>query len=181
MADHPLYGQRAFVLSRTEKQGLGSAYRAGFDRTRGREYTAVVEMDADLSHPAEALPALVAALTSRADLAIGSRYVSGGTTVGWSWKRRLISRAGNVYVRLVPGMPVRDATAGFRAFRTTALRAIDVATTRSDGYAFQIETTRRVYRTGLAIVGVPITFNERTAGASKMNAAIAREAVVGVA
>ena len=179
VAGHPAFRRRVHLLSRHPKAGLGVAYRAGYAEALAAGYDAVVQMDADLSHAPEDVPVLLEAL-DRADVVIGSRYVAGGRTHGWAWSRRLVSWAGNLYVRVVLGLPVRDATGGFRAFRSTALTSIDVLHSRSDGYAFQIETTWRASRRGLRVVEVPITFTERVAGASKMNAGIALEAVVNV-
>jgi dolichol-phosphate mannosyltransferase len=176
---HPEFCGRVFLLSRRPKSGLGVAYRAGYAEALDAGYDAVVQMDADLSHSPQDVPGLVAAL-EQADIVIGSRYVHGGRTVGWPLSRRLISWVGNLYVRAVLGLPARDATAGFRAFRASALTAIDVLHSHSDGYAFQIETTWRAQRRGLRIVEVPITFTERVAGASKMSTAIALEALVNV-
>lgn len=177
---HPAYGERVFLLERAGKGGLGSAYRAGFAWALDREADAVVEMDADLSHPPAVIPALVAGLRD-ADLVIGSRYVPGGGTVGWPLRRQLISRGGNAYARLLLGLPVRDATGGFRAFRADTLRTIGALSSESDGYAFQVETTWRAHRQGLTISEVPIIFSERTVGESKMSAAIAVEAMTRVA
>jgi dolichol-phosphate mannosyltransferase len=177
---HPQLGRRVLLLSRRPKAGLGVAYRAGYAEALDAGYEAVVQMDADLSHAPEDVPALLAAL-EHADMVIGSRYVPGGRTVGWPLSRRLVSWAGNLYVRKMLGLPVRDTTAGLRAFRTVALTAIDVLHSQSDGYAFQIETTWRAHLRGLRIAEVPITFTERVAGASKMNTAIAIEALVNVA
>ncbi len=136
-------------------------------------------MDADLSHPPERVPALVDAL-AEADVAVGSRYVAGGAISNWSWSRRLISWLGNWYVRLVLGLPVRDATAGFKAFRADALRTIGVVDSLSNGYCFQVENTWRAVRLGLVVVEVPITFTDRAAGSSKMSGRIVLEAVVRV-
>ena len=144
---HPAHGTRVWLLGRPGRGGLGSAYRAGFAWALGRGYDAVVEMDADLSHPPAVLPALVAGLAG-ADLVIGSRYVPGGRTEGWRWRRAVLSRLGNAYVRSVLGLDVHDATGGFRAFRASALRTIRVLSAESDGYAFQIETTWRADRHG---------------------------------
>lgn len=165
-----------FVLERTGKDGLGAAYRAGFRWALDRDYDRVVQMDADLSHPADRIPALLEALRD-ADVAVGSRYVPGGRVVDWAWSRRLVSRAGNLYVRLVLGLPVHDATAGFKAFRRDALVDIGATASTSDGYCFQIENTWRAVRLGLAVVEVPITFLERAEGTSKMSGSIVREAV----
>lgn len=176
---HPLHGSRVHLLSRRAKDGLGAAYRAGFAWALAHDASAIVQMDADLSHPADRLPALLAALGS-ADVAVGSRYVRGGGAVDWPWSRRLVSWAGNTYVRLVLGLHVHDATAGFRAFRPEALRRLDVTAAESDGYCFQIENSWRAERLGLRVVEVPIVFSDRTAGTSKMSSAIVREALLRV-
>ena len=176
---HPAYGLRLFLLSRGDKDGLGAAYRAGFAWALARGYDVIVQMDADLSHPPNRIPALVAALES-ADVAIGSRYVRGGGVRHWTLRRRAISRAGNAYVRAVLGLDVRDATAGFRAFRRDALLRLGALDSESNGYAFQIENTWRASRAGLRTTEVPITFTDRTVGESKMSGAIVREAVVRV-
>jgi dolichol-phosphate mannosyltransferase len=175
MAEQP----RLHLLQRSTKDGLGAAYRAGFGWGLERGYQALVEIDADFSHPPDRLPALLDALET-ADVAIGSRYVPGGCTVGWSPIRKAISRLGNAYVRLVIGLPVRDATAGYRAFRSQVLRALAVESTASNGYCFQIEMTHRAWQEGFRIVEVPITFTERVAGTSKMHRRILLEALVRV-
>jgi dolichol-phosphate mannosyltransferase len=173
---HPAYDDRVHLLGRPAKAGIGPAYRAGFGWAREHGYDVVVQMDADGSHPADAVPRLVAALDD-ADVVIGSRYVVGGRTVDWPWHRRLVSRAGNAYIRLVLGLPVRDCTAGFRAYRAGALAVLAEEGTHADGYSFQVETTWKAVRRGLRVVEVPITFVERRAGRSKMSAAIAVEAL----
>lgn len=174
---HPAFGDQVHLLTRPGRGGLGAAYRAGFGWAFDRGYDQIAQMDADLSHPPDRLPALFAALAD-ADVAVGSRYVRGGGVRLWGWHRRLISRGGNLYVRLVLGMPVRDTTAGFKAFRAPALHAIEVLGSQSNGYSFQIENTWRATRRGLRIVEVPIVFTDRTAGTSKMSGSIAREALV---
>ena len=176
VAAHPAFGRRISLLSRPDKDGLGAAYRAGFAWALAREYEVIVQMDADLSHPPAKIPELVAALGS-ADIAIGSRYVPGGAVSNWSAGRRLISWAGNTYVRSVLGLRVHDATAGFRAFRRDSLLRLDVLASRSNGYSFQIENTWRASRAGLVTTEVPITFTDRTTGQSKMSAGIVREAL----
>lgn len=176
VTSHPAWGRRVHLLSRAEKDGLGAAYRAGFAWALEHDYDVVVQMDADLSHPPARIPALVAALDS-ADVAIGSRYVTGGSVSNWSLSRRLISWAGNTYVRAVLGLRVHDATAGFRAFRRSSLERLDVLGSQANGYAFQIENTWRASRLGLTTTEVPITFAERTTGRSKMSAGIVREAI----
>jgi dolichol-phosphate mannosyltransferase len=176
---HARYRQRVHLLNRPGKAGLGAAYRAGFAWALEAGYEAVVQMDADLSHPPERLPALLAALET-ADVAIGSRYVRGGAVRDWPLSRRLISWAGNVYVRLVLGLSVHDVTAGFKAFRREALTRIRVLDSVSNGYCFQIENTWRACRAGLVVAEVPITFSDRGLGESKMSSAIVREALLRV-
>ena len=176
---HPAHGNRIFLLSRPEKDGLGAAYRAGFAWAVDRSYDVIVQMDADLSHPPARIPALVEALDT-ADMAIGSRYVRGGGVRNWSLSRRLISWGGNTYVRAVLRLDVRDATAGFRAFRRDSLVRLGALESQSNGYSFQIENTWRASRIGLSTAEVPITFTDRTVGQSKMSPTIVREAVVRV-
>ena len=170
---------RVLLLSRTAKDGLGAAYRAGFAWAAANGYEHVVQMDADLSHPADRIPVLLAALAT-ADVAVGSRYVPGGSVGNWPVRRRLVSSAGNRYVRLVLSLPVHDTTSGFKAFRRDALTRIGAVSTTSNGYCFQVENTWRAARLGLRVTEVPITFTDRTLGASKMSAAIVVEAVVRV-
>jgi len=161
------------VLRRAGKGGLASAYAAGFARALAAGAERVVQMDADLSHAPEALPRLLA---PAADLVLGSRYVPGGGTENWSLDRRLLSRFGSLYARAWLGMPYRDLTGGFKAWRAPALRGALSRPLDSDGYAFQVEMTLRAWRAGASIVEVPIVFREREAGDSKMNRAIALEA-----
>jgi dolichol-phosphate mannosyltransferase len=179
VAGHRDFGGRVHLLTRSSKDGLGAAYRAGFRWALDSSYDAVVQMDADLSHPPERLPALLAALGD-ADLAVGSRYVRGGGVQDWPLSRRAISRGGNLYVRWVLGLRVRDTTAGFKAFRREALERIGAVDSESDGYCFQVENTWRASRLGLRIAEVPITFRDRTCGESKMTTAIVAEALVRV-
>jgi dolichol-phosphate mannosyltransferase len=179
VTQHPAYRGRLHLLSRLKKDGLGAAYRAGFSWALAGSYDAIVQMDADLSHPPERVPALLAAL-EHADVAIGSRYVRGGAVRNWPLRRRVISRGGNHYVRLVLGIPVRDSTAGFKAFRREALEAIGAVHSESNGYCFQIENTWRASRLGLRITEVPITFTDRALGTSKMTSDIVREAMLRV-
>jgi dolichol-phosphate mannosyltransferase len=169
--DQPIH-----LLERGSKQGLGTAYVTGFRWAIERGYRAVVEMDADLSHNPADVPRLLAALDD-ADLAIGSRYVQGGGVGNWGRSRRILSQGGNVYARAWLGYGVRDSTSGFRAYRVSALEEVDLAGVRSEGYAFQIEMTRRLHLAGRRIVEVPITFVEREAGSSKMSRRIVFEAV----
>lgn len=168
--------ERVEVLHRPGKGGLGPAYRAGFAWGLERGFDALCEMDADLSHDPADVPRLLAALRG-ADLVIGSRYVPGGGVVDWPRHRLALSRGGNHYVRTMTGMPVQDATAGFRAFRRDVLEELDVSTIRSDGYSFQLEMALRTWRLGFRIMEIPITFVERTEGASKISRAIVIEAV----
>jgi dolichol-phosphate mannosyltransferase len=163
------------VMHRAEKGGLGKAYIAGFGWALDRGYDVIVEMDADGSHQPEHLPALIAALDD-ADLAIGSRWVRGGKVVNWPKSREALSRGANVYTRLMLGLGVRDATAGFRAYRAATLQKISLNKVESTGYCFQIDLTIRVAQAGLKIVEVPITFVEREHGASKMSNGIIMEA-----
>ncbi len=165
------------VLHRAEKQGLGPAYASGFDQALSEGAEIVVEMDADFSHDPADIPRLIEAVDGGADVAIGSRYVPGGSTPDWPLHRRLISRGGNLYARLMLGIPVRDATAGFRAFRAGALRSLPYRTAEASGYGFQVEMALRAHQQGLAIVEVPITFRDRALGTSKMGTGIVFEAM----
>ncbi len=164
------------VLHRPRKSGLGRAYVAGFEHALGAGAAAVVEMDADLSHDPADLPRLLEPLSGGADVVLGSRYVPGGGIRDWDALRRGISRFGCGYARRVLGVPVRDLTGGFKAFRASALEAIDYASVRSQGYAFQVELTYRALRRGLHVEEIPIVFRERERGTSKMSAMIALEA-----
>ncbi|MDQ2815105.1 MAG: polyprenol monophosphomannose synthase [Actinomycetota bacterium] len=163
------------VMHRTEKAGLGKAYIAAFGWALERGYDVIVEMDADGSHQPEHLTSLVAALAD-ADLSIGSRWMRGGKVVNWPKSRELLSRGANIYTRVMLGLGVRDATAGFRAYRAATLKKISLDQVESAGYCFQIDLTIRVARAGLKIVEVPITFVEREHGASKMSSTIMLEA-----
>ena len=165
------------VLRREGKQGLGSAYRAGFAHGLAQGHDVLLEMDADLSHDPADVPRLLQAMGEGADLVIGSRYVPGGQTPHWPLHRRLLSRWGNRYVGAALGVGVRDATAGFRAYRAEILEAIDYQTTSADGYAFQVEMAYRVRQAGGTIVEVPITFSDRVRGTSKMSGRIVVEAM----
>jgi dolichol-phosphate mannosyltransferase len=169
---------RVHVLHREGRGGLGRAYVAGFDWAIGHGYEVVVEMDADGSHPADRLPAMLDALSAepRPGLVIGSRWIRGGSVVNWPKRREILSRGANAYARVALGVPARDITAGFRAYPTAVLRTLS---TRVDsrGYSFQIEMTLRVFDAGLPIVEVPIEFREREAGVSKMSSSIVFEAM----
>ncbi len=164
------------VLHRAGKGGLGAAYVAGFGWALERGYGTLVEMDADGSHDPADLPRLLAALAD-ADLVVGSRWVPGGVVVNWPKSREILSRGGNTYTRLMLGIRVHDATGGYRAYRAGTLRVIDLPQVQSQGYCFQIDLTLRTARAGLEIREVPITFTERTRGASKMSRAIVAEAL----
>jgi dolichol-phosphate mannosyltransferase len=163
------------VLVRAKKDGLGNAYRNGFRVGMDRGYEVLVQMDADLSHDPAALPSLFAALDDGAEAVIGSRYIPGGSVPHWPWYRRALSKWGNRYACFVLGMSVHDATAGFRAYRVDALQAIDVFSTRAQGYGFQIETAYRISRSGRKLAEVPITFTDRVRGVSKMSLAVMSE------
>jgi dolichol-phosphate mannosyltransferase len=168
---------RVSVLHRPEKQGLGPAYAAGFAVAFAEGADVVCEIDADFSHDPADLPRLIAAVEGGADLAIGSRYVPGGGVADWPLHRRLLSRLGNVYASAVLGVPVRDMTAGFRAFRTDALRRLHPETCEASGYGFQVEMAWRAARAGMAVQEIPITFRDRVRGTSKMDWRIAAEAM----
>jgi dolichol-phosphate mannosyltransferase len=167
------------VLHRPGKQGLGAAYLAGFAWGLERGYDVLVEMDADGSHQPEQLPRLLSALRD-ADLVLGSRWVPGGTVENWPVSRKLISRGGTTYARLALGLPIRDVTGGYRAFRAGTLRQLDLHDVSSQGYCFQIDLAWRAVQRGLRVVEVPITFVERERGQSKMSGAIVRESLVKV-
>ncbi|NHU84300.1 polyprenol monophosphomannose synthase [Kocuria sp. JC486] len=169
------------VLHRKEKNGLGQAYIAGFKWGMDNDYEILVEMDADCSHQPEELPKLLQAVEDGADLAIGSRYVPGGSTVNWPWYRQFISRGGGIYARFFLGSNIQDITAGYRAFRASTLKAIDLDSVTSRGYCFQIDLGWRTELAGLKVVEVPITFVERAEGVSKMSGDITKEAVINVA
>ena len=169
---------RIEVLRRPVKAGLGSAYRAGFRWGLDRGFDTLVEMDADLSHDPDALPALLAPLGTGADLVIGSRYVPGGSIPSWSLGRILLSRWANRYAAAVLGLDVRDATAGYRAYSAEVLEAIGIDGVRAEGYAFQIELAYRISRAGRRVVEVPITFVDRTLGNSKMSTHVIAEALL---
>mgnify|MGYP002655085944 FL=1 len=171
--------EHVFVLHREVKSGLGDAYLAGFEWALARSYQVVVEMDADGSHPADALPALIAAVRpgSGWGLSIGSRWVAGGSVIDWPWHRELLSRAGNAYARVMLGLAVKDATAGFRAFGPGVLEDIHLENVESHGYCFQIDMTRRVRNAGYLETEIPIVFREREHGQSKMSGSIVREAM----
>ena len=168
--------QHVQVLHRTEKGGLGAAYKHGFQVALEAGFDVIGEMDADGSHQPEQLQRLLDALV-HADLVIGSRWIPGGSVVNWPRRREALSRGGNLYVRILLGVPVRDATAGYRLFRRTALEAIDLATVQSTGYVFQTDMVVRCLRHGLRVREVPIEFVERVRGDSKMSGKVASESL----
>lgn len=168
---------RVRVLHRTGKQGLGTAYLAGFADAFVHGYERVCEMDCDFSHAPWDLPRLVYA-SQDAELVIGSRYVKGGCTVGWDFRRRMLSRGANLYARMWLSSGIRDNTAGFRCFHTSALQQLDLAAVAAQGYAFQIEMAFRMVRAGVRVREVPIHFVDREVGKSKMSGGVAREAIV---
>ena len=167
---------RVHVLHRERKEGLGPAYLAGFSWGLERGYAAIVEMDADGSHHPEDLPRLLALLDDH-DLALGSRWVQGGTVENWPRRRLLLSRGGNWYTRVALGIDIRDATGGFRAFRSEALQRIQLDDVASHGYCFQVDLVWRALQLGLRVVEAPIVFTERIHGVSKMDGAIVWESL----
>jgi dolichol-phosphate mannosyltransferase len=168
---------RVHVMHRDGKEGLGRAYLAGFRYGLDHGFDIVFEMDADLSHPADALPRLIAELDG-ADVVVGSRYVEGRVTVvNWPMSRLLISYFGSRYARVITGMPVRDGTGGFNGWKRAVLERVDLDRVQSNGYAFQIELKYRAWKAGFTIVESPILFTERDTGESKMSKRIVREAV----
>jgi dolichol-phosphate mannosyltransferase len=165
------------VLHRARKEGIGRAYLAGFDRALETDARLVLEMDCDFSHDPADVPRLIATCESGADVALGSRWVDGGGTENWGLGRRLISRAGSLYARIVLGVSVRDLTGGFKCFRRVVLETIDRDAIAARGYGFQIEGTYRALRAGFRVVEMPITFVDRRVGESKMSGAIVLEAM----
>lgn len=177
VADRLAVDDRVSVLHRSEKGGLGPAYAAGFAWALENDARILCQMDADFSHDPMDLPRLFAAIDNSADVAIGSRYVSGGSVENWPLRRRALSRGGNLYANVMLGVRIGDMTSGFRAFRAKAIERLHPEQCRSSGYAFQIEMAWRAKRLGLRVEEVPIIFRDREAGASKMRADIALEAV----
>ena len=171
---------RLRCLHRPGKEGLGRAYVAGFAKALEMGADLVIQMDCDFSHDPKDVPRLVEAAAGRdgsADLVIGSRYVPGGSTPGWPFKRRLISRAGGVFIRTVTGLPLRDPTGGFKCWRAETLRKIDFPTVGSKGYSFQLEMNHRAWKAGCTIREIPISFTDRVEGYSKITPGIATESV----
>ncbi|WP_129670414.1 polyprenol monophosphomannose synthase [Candidatus Chloroploca sp. Khr17] len=174
--DQPRLG----LLRRPGKLGLGSAYIAGFQRALAEGAEFIFEMDADFSHDPGYLPALLAAAEAGADLVLGSRYVAGGGTTDWGPGRQLISRGGNLYAGFILGLPVADATGGFRCYRRHVLERLELSRIRSNGYGFQVEMVYRVLQAGFTIREVPIIFPDRRVGRSKMSRRIVLEALINV-
>lgn len=173
----PEFGKTLFLIERPGKQGLGSAYLHGFKWALERDYDAIVQMDADLSHDPTSLPDLLFAQNNGADLVLGSRYINGVRVLNWPLNRLCLSVAAAHYVKLITGMPFTDPTGGYKCWRRELLAAFDFSQVRSTGYAFQIEMTHTAWRLGAEIDEVPIIFEDRQAGTSKMSSGIAREAV----
>lgn len=168
------------VLHRAGKQGLGRAYVAGFEWGLKNGFDALIQMDADFSHDPKYLPTMLATLESGADVAIGSRYVAGGGTVNWGPTRKIVSRGGSLYSRLILGAPIRDFTGGFNGWKGAVLRALDLSALRSDGYSFQIELKYRAFKAGFTLKEFPIVFADRKVGQSKMSPRIVFEALARV-
>ena len=166
--------ERVSCLHRAGKEGLGRAYVAGFAAALEDGAEKVIQMDCDFSHNPEDISRLI---SEDAELVIGSRYVSGGDTPGWPFKRRLISRSGGIFIRTVTGMPLRDPTGGFKCWRAETLRNIDFASVASAGYSFQLEMNHRAWKRGCSIKEIPIVFTDRAAGYSKISANIAVESI----
>jgi dolichol-phosphate mannosyltransferase len=166
---------RVHVIHRLGKQGLGRAYIAGFKWALERDYTFIFEMDADYSHDPKEIPNFLSA-ASNADLVLGSRYFNGIRIINWPLNRLILSKAASFYVRFVTGMPFSDPTSGYKCYCRKVLEAVKLDTIESNGYSFQIEMTHRAWKLGLKIVEIPIVFEDRRSGHSKMNAAIIREA-----
>lgn len=167
---------KVHVMHRAGKEGLGKAYLAGFAWALDRDYSHVFEIDADFSHNPQDLPRLLEA-TAQADIALGSRWIPGGGISGWPISRLMLSRGGNLYARLILGVPYRDLTGGFKCFTRHALQTLDLDRVRSVGYGFQIETTWRALQAGLSVTEVPIHFTDRTIGESKMSGQTFKEAL----
>ncbi len=170
---------RIHLIEREGKLGLGTAYIAGFKYAISKGFRFVFEMDADFSHNPKYLPALLAGAVSN-DLAIGSRYVEGGGVEDWGTIRRLVSKGGSLYSRIILGVPYRDLTGGFKCFKVSALEKIDLDSVHSEGYSFQIEMTYKLHKNGAKIVEIPIIFSDRLGGVSKMSWTIFAEAILRV-
>jgi dolichol-phosphate mannosyltransferase len=168
--------KRVHVIHQQDKRGLGRAYIAGFKWALGKDYTHIFEMDADFSHNPAEIPSFLTA-AKNADLVLGSRYVNGIRIINWPLSRLFLSQGAGTYVRLVTGMPFSDPTGGFKCFRREVLEAIDLERIKSNGYSFQIEMTYAAWKMGFRVVEVPIIFEDRRSGHSKMNPNIVREAL----
>lgn len=168
--------QRVSVLHRKEKMGLGSAYIAGFKYALSRDYNLIFEMDADFSHDPKYLPDFFAEINN-SDVVIGSRYITGVNVVNWPMHRLLLSYCANKYVRAVTGLPVKDATAGYKCFRREVLAALDLDNFSSEGYGFQVEINFKCWRKGFSLAEIPIVFVDRSAGKTKMSSKIIFEAM----
>ncbi len=171
------FPERVGLIERDGKQGLGTAYLAGFRQVLAEGFEYICEMDADFSHDPNDLTLLIEACRNGADLAIGSRYKGGVRVVDWPLSRLILSYGAGVYTRIITRLPVRDVTAGFKCFRREVLEAIDFDSVKSNGYSFQIEMSYRAWKRGFKLVEVPIVFTERAEGQSKMNKSIVREAM----
>ena len=171
------FPERVGLIERDGKQGLGTAYLAGFRQVLAEGFEYICEMDADFSHDPNDLALLIEACRNGADLAIGSRYKGGVRVVDWPLSRLILSYGAGVYTRIITRLPVRDVTAGFKCFRREVLEAIDFDSVKSNGYSFQIEMSYRAWKRGFKLVEVPIVFTERAEGQSKMNKSIVREAM----
>ena len=176
-----IYVNKLFIVEREKKLGLGTAYIYGFNWGLERDYQYFIEMDADFSHPPEALPRLVAScIDDGADVSVGSRYVKGGAVKNWPMNRLILSRGASIYVRLITWMPVKDSTAGFVCYTRKVLETLDLENIEFIGYAFQIEMKFKAWLEGFKISEVPITFTDRIVGESKMSGGIIKEAIFGV-
>jgi dolichol-phosphate mannosyltransferase len=171
------YVDNLHILERSGKQGLGTAYIAGFKWALENKYDYIFEMDADFSHNPEDLKRLLAACMDKADMSVGSRYVKGGKVVNWPWDRIFISKGGSLYARIITWMPIRDTTAGFVCYRRKVLESIDLGNIPFSGYAFQIAMKYKAWKSGFKVVEVPITFIDRQEGTSKMSKGIVKEAI----
>ena len=174
------YPSQIFLEVRKEKEGLGKAYVHGFQWALARAYQNIFEMDADLSHPAKSLPQMIEALENEVDVIVGSRYLSGVNVVNWPIMRILLSMGASIYVRLITGLPVKDATAGFVGYKASALSKLELNALSFVGYAFQIEMKFKLWKKGCSLKEIPIVFVNREKGASKMNSSIIWEAIYGV-
>ncbi len=173
---HPLFGQRIFMVERPGKLGLGTAYIAGFKWALERNYETIFEMDADLSHDPNEIPRFLDQIANGYDLVIGSRYIKGVRVLNWPIDRLLLSLGAAQYVKLITGLPISDPTGGFKCFRRKLLETIDLDDIQSNGYSFQIELSFKAWIAGFKITEIPITFEDRHNGTSKMSPQIAREA-----